>query len=376
MKKLKAFPYIVGAVAALIVMALGMYIFCPAINIKSLGFWILINVALLAFVIAERLAKGCKDFGFSTTSKGKRQKSIRFNFSIKHYLVPLLFTVTIILINIIGSTFFNAVSYSEILKVKDSNFASDLAESVGTDSIALMDTASAQMLGDREIGTLSNVVSQFDVSYEYTQIDYKGKPIKVAPLEYAGFFKWSNNKSNGIKGYVSVDPVSMSASFNETEGMKYVPSAYFGEDAFRYLRLKYPTLILGNLHFEIDENGKPYYVASIIDHTIALFGGKTVIGCVVLDPVSGETAKYDLSDIPQWIDVVFDGDLICRQYNWYGMYRNGFFNSIFGKKDCKQVTTYTPTESEDEESSDETPFRTTVIFQKTATSGFTQVSPL
>lgn len=58
-----------------------------------------------------------------------------------------------------------------------------------------MDTASARMLGDREIGSLSNVVSQFNVSDDYTQIDYNGKPAKVAALDYAGFFKWIGNKS-------------------------------------------------------------------------------------------------------------------------------------------------------------------------------------
>ena len=114
-----------------------------------------------------------------------------------------------------------------------------------------------------------------------------------------------NNKNNGIKGYVTVNPVSMSASFEKSEGMKYVPSAFFSEDAYRYLWTKYPTLMLDNLHFEIDESGKPYYVASVIEKTIGLFGGKTVSGCIVLDPVSGETEKYDVADIPKWIDVVF-----------------------------------------------------------------------
>ena len=205
------------------------------------------------------------------------------------------------------------------------------------------------MLGDREIGSLSDVVSQFNVSDNYTQIDYNGKPIKVSALDYAGFFKWINNKSNGIKGYVTVNPVTMSASFETCDGMKYVPSAFFHEDAYRYLWIKYPTLMLENLHFEIDENGKPYYVASVIERTIGLFGGKTVTGCVVLDPVSGETEKYNVSEIPRWIDVVFYGDLICEQYNWYGTLQNGYMNSIFAKKDCKQVTTYYSSEEDNDD---------------------------
>lgn len=346
---------ITGLVTALIVSLAGFFISSTAINIHNPGFWVIVIFALFAAILAGRLAKGCKDFGWVTVSKktgskGRTKKHSEFRFSIVPYILPIALTVIIIGAGIIGSTMFNATSYAKILKVNDSDFTSDLSESVETDSIALMDTASARMLGDREIGALSDVVSQFDVSNDYIQIDYNGKPVKVSALEYAGFFKWMNNKE-GVKGYVTVDPVSMSASFKKSEGMKYIPSAYFLEDAKRHIWLEYPTLMTENLHFEIDESGKPYYVASIVDKTISLFGGKTVSGCIVLDPVSGEIVKYDVADIPRWIDVVFYGDLICEQYNWYGMYQNGYMNSLFAKKGCKQVTTY----SSEEDSSDETP---------------------
>ena len=354
MKKIKVLPYILGAITALLFSGFCLYVFCPAINVHNVGLWVIIDIAILLFIVVVRLTKGFKDFGWITVkkrtgSKGRTKKFAKFNFNIKYYILPIILTLLIIVIGITGSTVFNATSYSEILKVKDSDFSVDLSESVGTDSIALMDTASARMLGDREIGALSDVVSQFNVSYDYTQIDYNGNPIKVSALEYAGFFKWMNNNVNGIKGYVTVDPVSMSASFEKSEGMKYVPSAFFSEDAYRYLWTEYPTLMLENLHFEIDENGKPYYVASVIEKTIGLFGGKTVSGCVVLDPVSGETQKYNVADIPRWIDVVFYGDLICEQYNWRGMFQNGYLNSMFAKKGCKQVTTYYTSDDEVDE---------------------------
>lgn len=346
---------ITGLVTGLIVSAAGFFISSTAINIRNPVFWVIVILALFAAILAGRLAKGCKDFGWITVSKktgskGRTKKYSEFRFSIVPYILPIALTVIVIGAGIVGSTMFNATSYAKILKVNDSDFTADLSESVETDSIALMDTASARMLGDREIGALSDVVSQFDVSNDYIQIDYNGKPVKVSALEYAGFFKWMNNKE-GVKGYVTVDPVSMSASFEKSEGMKYIPSAYFLEDAKRHIWLEYPTLMTENLHFEIDESGKPYYVASIVDKTISLFGGKTVSGCIVLDPVSGETVRYDVADIPRWIDVVFHGDLICEQYNWYGMYQNGFMNSLFAKKGCKQVTTY----SSEDDSSDEKP---------------------
>ncbi len=351
MKKGKAVPLICGSVVSLIILAIGFLGFCIAINLHNIAFWILVNIAIYGFVLTAHLLGGARKFEFVTNGnhvKIEKRAVSDDGISGKIYIIPIVLTILIALLLFIGSTMFNATSYANILTVTPSDFSTDLAESVGTDSIALMDTASAQMLGDREIGALSDVVSQYDVAYEYTQIDFNGKPIKVAPLEYAGFFKWANNKDSGIKGYVTVDPVSMSASFRESKGMKYVPSAYFFENAKRYLWTKYPTLMLENLHFEIDEEGNPYYVASIIDYKIALFGGKTVSGCVVLDPVTGETFKYDLKDVPQWIDVVFEGNLICEQYNWQGMFQNGYFNSLFAKKGCKQVTTYSSGDDEED----------------------------
>lgn len=345
MKKRKITATVLAALAAALVLFFGFFVLCIPINLHDEGIWIFAVAASFVFFVTRRLAIGIKDFGRVTVvkktgSKGRTKKHTEFRFSFKPYVLPLLVFCVFLAGEAVSSTFFNATSYASVLTVTETEFTKDMDESVGTDSIALMDTASAKMLGDREIGSLSGVVSQFNVSDGYTQIDYAGKPVKVSALEYAGFFKWLNNKSTGIRGYVTVDPVSMSARFNESDGMKYVPSAYFLENAYRHMWLKYPTLMLENLHFEIDESDKPYYVASVCEKTVALFGGKTVSGCVVLDPVTGETQKYDLADVPRWVDVVFDGDLICEQYNWFGTLKNGFLNSVVGKKGCKQVTTY------------------------------------
>lgn len=342
-------PYVLGAAGSLIVLLVGFLGFCIPINIHSPGLWILAAAASFVFVCITKLLKLRDGFEWQLSSNVFlfRDRVSQTSGSVIGFIVPAALLVIAALGGIFSGTLFNAGKYADILAVSNSDFSTDLAETMDTDSVALMDTSSARKLGDREIGSLSDVVSQFNVSYGYTQIDFNGKPLKVSALKYAGFFKWISNKDTGAPGYVTVDPVSMTASFEHSEGMKYIPSAYFFENAERHLWLKHPTLMLENLHFEVDENGKPYYIASIVEKSIGLFGGKTVSGCVVLDPVSGETVRYDLADIPRWIDVVFDGDLICEQYNWMGLYSNGYFNSVFAKKDCKQVTTYYGEESDD-----------------------------
>ena len=208
-------------------------------------------------------------------------------------------------------------------------------------NIALMDSDSATTIGNRTLGSLSHVVSQYEVASKYSQINYNGVPKKVANLEYVGFFKWLNNRENGIPGYVMVDPVNISAEYVEfSKPIKYVDSAYFNEDLYRALRFKYPTKIfdLQDVSFEVDEQGNPYYCISCYTPRVGLFGAYDVEELIIFNPLDGSSTLYAVEDVPQWVDVVFDGDLACQKYDWQGIYSGGFINSIIGNKGCKRTT--------------------------------------
>lgn len=342
-----------AAIVTAVIIALIFYFGLFAINIKSPGFWGVIIAGCIIFLAVKAITFWSLCFG--RTDMSVKDQEYQNDKNKGFFRIPAIIIGAFIVIAILGAPIFHSGKYASVLKVQDSVFEEDLAETLSTDSIALMDTYSAQMLGDREIGSLSNVVSQYNVSDDYTQIDHNGAPLKVSALEYAGFFKWINNRSEGIPGYVTVNPVSMSADYQTSEkGMKYVPSAYLGQDLARHIRMHYPTAIFGNLHFEIDEEGNPYYIASVYDKTIGLFGGETVKGAIIADPTDGSMEYVDIAEVPQWVDVVFPGDLLCTQYDWYGKLQNGFINSIIGKKGCKQVTMYREDDS-DEGSNDAIP---------------------
>lgn len=329
---------LIAAIVTAVILALTYYFGLFAINFQSQGFWgVIIFGCFLFFGI-----KALTYWSFSMT-KGVSQTEAEYqnHKNMKALYVPFIIIGIVIVISIAGATIFNAARYASIMQVEEGVFQEELAETISTDSIALMDTYSAQMLGDREIGSLSNVVSQYNVSDSYTQIDKNGAPLKVAALDYAGFFKWINNKAEGIPGYVTVSPVNMSAEYVECkEGMVYVPSAYFNQDLYRHIRFQHPTAIIGNVHFEIDEEGNPFYIATVYKKTIALFNGQTVKGAIIVNPTDGSTEYFDVAEIPQWADVIFPGDLLCMHYDWYGKLSNGFINSVIGKKGCKQVTQY------------------------------------
>ncbi len=308
------------------------YLTLPALNIHSNAFW--------AHIIVYLAIGTALSFPFN-----KKHWPIDFSFKNLSILTKVWLGAIVVCIlamilgNLVSSPIFNAKRYASLITVETSNFAEDIPESDNINDIALMDTASAQIIGERAIGSLADVVSQYVVSDEYTTFDFNGKPMKIATLEYADWFKWFNNRKEGIPGYVLVDPVANEASYVELETpIKYTKSGRFGDNLQRLLRFKYPTAIFEGYYLELDNEGKPYYICPTMTAKIGLFGAQDVKGVVICDPTNGECEYYDVKDVPTWVDRVYDGTLVQEKYDWYGMYSGGYINSIIGNKGCKVTT--------------------------------------
>jgi hypothetical protein len=93
-----------------------------------------------------------------------------------------------ILGQIISLPIFRSNSYHSLLEVKTGDFKADVKQ-VSFNEIPMLDESSARRLGDRKLGELSDMVSQFEVSDDYVQINYQNRPVRVACLEYGDFFK-------------------------------------------------------------------------------------------------------------------------------------------------------------------------------------------
>ncbi len=329
-------------VALLVTLALGgiyFYITLPAINIFYQGFWVSLALGIACFTAIYSLLSIKQGFA----PKGVSKKFFNFEgktvlkVSLSLVAVPVL---VLIIGNIASSTFFNAERYSNIIEVPEAVFEEDMPETAVVSNIALMDSETAQKMGDRTLGALSDVVSQYEINPTYRQINYKRTPQKVSNLEYADFFKWLSNRKSGIPGYVMVDPVNVTEAnyIKLDKPIKYADSAFFGEDLHRKLRMSYPTKIFGSYSFEVDDNGNPYYIVSCMKPTVFLFGAMDVNEVIIFNPVDGSSEIYALKDVPSWVDNVFTGNLAAQKYDWYGTLKNGFWNSIIGNKDCKVTT--------------------------------------
>lgn len=317
-----------------LVIALFLYYFMlPPINLTSPTFWTYAFIIAIIFIFSG--AAKLVDLKNIITSKNNK-KFMSLGIGI---LGIVGIGVLITIINFILSPLFISKTYYNRISINDEgNFTEDIKQ-VDFNALPLLDKDSSRKLGDRVMGQMPELVSQFDVSNLYTQINYNNSIIRVTPLEYNGFIKYLTNRGDGVKGYITVNSVTGESTLEKLEqGMKYMPSAYFFENLYRKLRLNYPTEIFGMESFEIDNDGNPYWIVPTIKYKgVGLL--EEITGVVILNPITGESKKYLVEEVPTWVDHVYSAELIIEQVNDWGKYKNGFFNSIFGQKNVVQTTT-------------------------------------
>ena len=306
------------------------YFELPALNFHAEEFYVFVFLLCAVYCVCAVLTSGFQGEGV----KGY------FGFVKKQCTIPFLVLVALIAAIIIGGltswVVIRAGSYSKLLSIKDGDFASEVEE-ISYNQIPMLDEDSAARLGSRKLGELADMVSQFEILPSYTQINYQGRPVRVTSLAYGDLVKWFTNRSEGLPAYLIIDMVTQEAEVVRLdEGMKYTTAEHFGRYLPRHLRFHYPTYMFADPVFEINEEGEPYWVCPRMVKTIGLFGGTDIQGAVLVNAVTGESQYYE--EVPNWVDHVYDANLIMEQYDYYGMYHNGFINSIFGQRDVTHTT--------------------------------------
>ena len=318
------------------------YVSLPAINPQSGDFYSFLALLCIVYTVCVFIlsAKPLDNGEYSVVRTPKEKLKDWFLFVKKSCLPVLLLFTAILLVALVGQIvsmpIFRASAYRDLLTVQDGDFATQIAE-ISFSEIPTLDRDSAEYLGDRQMGTLGDMVSQFEYSNDSTQINYQGRPVRVAPIAYADLIKWFTNRGSGLPAYVVVDMVTQEATVTRlTEGMKYSFSEPLNRNIMRHLRFRYPTMMFATPEFEIDEQGHPWWIAPRVVKRIGLFGGTDIQGAVLVDAVTGECQYHE--EVPNWVDTLYVPDLIMQQYDYHGTLVHGFINSVLGQRDVTKTT--------------------------------------
>ncbi len=297
------------------------YFLLVGIKLDNLSFWFLLLISLgISTVIMSIIEFFLKKKYFGT---------------IFCSVIALFCFIVIFFGGIASAKIFHVSSYRDQITINENgDFAKDIP--LISDNIPVVDVETARIVGERTMGTLESYVSQFRINQEYNLVIYQGKQYRISPLEYDGFIKYFSNSKDGIPGYILVDVLTQEAKFVKLDdGIKYSPSAYFGNNLYRYLRNKYPTKIFSKMHFEIDEKGTPYYIVPTGDNKM-VFGGYKVEDVIILNAITGDCKTYALDNIPEWVDHVYSLDYLMDKVENKLSLVNGIFN--FSQKGVKKTS--------------------------------------
>lgn len=307
---------------ALVIVAIYAFVKLPVLRLDfTSGFGTLILFFALAGIIDMMLDRG-----------EKTSKMAKNNFLI----AALLLIIVIVIPFFVTSPIFRAGSYRNLLgKVEESAFTEDVSP-VSVDKIRIVDKDMAMKLGDKKLGEIPAIGSISKIG-EYSIQSVKGELYWVAPLVHRDIVKWITNLS-GTNGYIMVsatNPQDVRLVQNlDGKPIKivYQEEAYFLQDLHRHIYLSgVVNYGLTEFTFEIDDNGKPYWVVSLYEHAIG-YGGANAVGTAIVDAQTGEVNVYSIEDTPKWVDRIQPESFVVEQIRNWGLYVNGFLNSVISEE--------------------------------------------
>ena len=300
----KAGKNILIVVLLLLAACLYYYITIPAFNIHSIGTWWFIIGGTIVLTVLLSARKAWKENNKVKIGKGIVMLDLKSTGIAK---IGFLITALLFLILAVGaflsSPVINAKRYQKLMAVEERDFTKDISQ-VDYNTIPILDKDSAALLGDRKMGSMVDMVSQFEVANDYSQINVNNRPVRVSPLVYASPIKWFTNQKEGIPAYIKIDMATQDTECVKlNEGIKYSKSEYFNRNIYRHLRFHYPTYIFSEqIFFEIDDEGTPFWICPVKKFNIGLFGGETIGNVVLCNAVTGDCTDYKIEDVPQWVD--------------------------------------------------------------------------
>ena len=253
-------------------------------------------------------------------------------------IIPLIIWSLVLLVcGVYGGDIFHARQYANMIGDLEKREWTQDIQPKDPRHVRLVPPELAFYLAGKQLGEAQGAIgSQFQLSRDYLTIQKINEELwYVIPFDYKSFSTWTATK--GVPGYVMIhaeDP-KKPVVVKTRENFVYTPGAYFNYNLVRYLWLKYPTKGFEEYSFEIDDEGNAWWVVTEFRPTIS-YWGKEVMGVLVINPTTGEDKFYSVGAIPDWVDRVFPANIVHSYILWYGILRDGWWNSFWSHQNLME----------------------------------------
>lgn len=294
------------------------YLTLPTIGSGFLGFWGLLLFFAITFTAINYFIEG-GDY---------ENKSIKVGL-----IVSLVLIAGFIVIPMFTTwSAFHADSYKNLLgNVEERTITADMSPT-NPENIIVIDQETAHRLADKKISDEDRALGSQVGLGEITLQKVGDKMYYVIPLLHSGFFKYWSNGDSGTPGYVMVNAnndkdVKLVKQVNgKSIQIIYQPNAYFSKNLERHVYMNgFMSRGFTDACFEIDDNGKPYYVYSIYENTVGYSGANTT-GAILVDVETGEIKEYKPDEVPAWVDRTQPEEIVKTQINDWGEFVHGWLN--------------------------------------------------
>lgn len=193
------------------------------------------------------------------------------------------------------------------------------------DQVPVVDKNLASILADRKLGEKPSLGSQVELG-EPTIQNVNGELVWAVPLHHSGFFKWLVNME-GADGLIIVSATDpQDVRYVDDYKIKIQPDSYLLFDLQRKARFS-EALFSGivDYSFELDDAGVPHWVVTTYKNRW-IFALPEADGVIIVNAATGETARYGMNEVPEWVDRIQPEDFIMHQIANKGEYIKGIFN--------------------------------------------------
>ncbi len=229
------------------------------------------------------------------------------------------------------------------LRIVNQDYATAIADKMLGDQAGL---GSEATLGALQISQLNGCFDALVVGAAApARICFDRELVWVAPLAHNGFFRWLTN--HVTHEYVIVSAIDPSRRFlvravgGRPVTLRYqLEGAHFGDYLVRHLRENgYLSVGLTDINFELDDEGRPWWVAVTFVKRVG-FRGADPDGVLLVDPATGAITRYAIGHVPGWVDRIQPESIVSNQFDNWGKYGLGWWNAWTARANVVQTSTF------------------------------------